>query len=248
MIRPPSTCSATPGPTTRSISTALKARTGRRFYSYMQHAMSDYSLMKFAEMIPPGATVLFGPSWGLLLRDKDDASYHSGYSWRGLRMLLEGEGEYWHFRRIFVINRIPLEAPFFQETPYPLDALDAPRLGNLEKVRSFYTQPPPPSFEAKKRLVTAAIQVMLDKGCHLEVLDIPIPPDMAAVRDREKGPIVEALGLVGRANVRIWTGIPLVDPEGKNVWADADHMNQRGRRRMTEFLVTHVFPPPAPKT
>ncbi len=221
--------------------TALRERTGRQFYSYMQHAMSDYSFIKFAEMVPPGATVLFGPSWGLLLRDKDDASYRSGYSWRGFRMLFEGAGEYWHFRRIFVINRDPLEAPFFKDTPYALDELDEPRTGNREKVRSFYTQPKPPYFASKKSIATRAIQILLDKGCHLEVIDIPIPADMAAVRNQNYGSVIEELGLLDRPNVRVWTGIQLVDPQGKNVWADADHMNQRGRRLMTEFFATKVF-------
>jgi hypothetical protein len=221
--------------------TALRERTGKQFYSHMQHAMSDYSLLKFAEVIPPNSTVLFGPSWGLMLRDKDDSSYASGFSRRGLMNLLRGAGEYWHFRRIFVINRIPLEAPFFKDTPYPLDELDEPRTGNRDKVRSFYTQPKPPYFEAKKKMVTEALQILLDKGCRLEVVDIPVPAEIAAVRNEHYGSVIDELELRGRPNVRIWSDIPLVDPHGKNVWADADHMNQRGRRLMTEYFATHVF-------
>jgi hypothetical protein len=150
-------------------------------------------------------------------------------------------GEYWHFRRIFVINRIPLEAPFFKDTPYPLDELDEPRTGNRDKVRSFYTQPKPPYFEAKKKMVTEALQILLDKGCRLEVVDIPVPAEIAAVRNEHYGSVIDELELRGRPNVRIWSDIPLVDPHGKNVWADADHMNQRGRRLMTEYFATHVF-------
>jgi hypothetical protein len=221
--------------------TELRARTGRTFYSYMQHAMSDYSFLKFAEMVPPGATVLFGPSWGLLVRDKDDASYSSGYSLKGLRMLLTGAGEYWHFRKIFIMNRIPLEAPFFQDTPYPLDELDEPRTGNQEEVRAFYTEAKPPWFAAKKQIAEEAIRVLLDKGCRLEVIDIPIPDDLKALRAKQYGSVIDELGLVGRSNVRIWTDIPFQDPEGRNVWADADHMNQRGRRLMTEFFASRVF-------
>jgi hypothetical protein len=221
--------------------TALRERTGRQFYGYMQHAMSEYALLKFAEMVPPGATVLFGPSWGFLMREKEDASYRSGYSWRGLRMLAEGAGEYWHFRKIFIMNRIPLEAPFFKDTPYPLDELDQPRTGNFTRVKGFYTHPLPPYFESKKKIAREAIRVLLEKGCRLEVVDIPLPADMAAIRDQHKGSIIRELDLIGRSNVRIWTDIPLVDPSGRNVWADADHMNQRGRRAMTEFFVARVF-------
>ena len=221
--------------------TALRERTGLNFYSYMQHAMSEYSFIKFAEMVPPNATVLFGPSWGLLLRDKDDASYRSGYSLRGLQLLAQGAGEYWHFRKIFIMNRIPLEAPFFKDTPYPLDELDEPRTGNRDEVRGFYLQPKPPYYDSKKRIAMEAIRILLEKGCRLEVVDIPIPGDMKAVRDARYGSIIAELGLVGRSNVRIWTDIQLVDPEGRNVWADADHMNQRGRRLMTELFVSRVF-------
>jgi hypothetical protein len=224
--------------------TALRERTGRQFNSYMQHAMSDYSLLKMAEMVPPGSTVLFGPSWGLMLRDKEDSSYASGFSLRGLKNLLFGAGEYWHFRKIFVMNRIPLEAPFFKETPYPLDELDEPRTANREKVRSFYTQPKPPYFEAKKRMVTEALQLLLDKGCRLEVVDIPVPADVAEVRDRGHGSVIDELEVLRHPRVRIWKDIPLVDPNGKNVWADADHMNQRGRRLMTEFFASKVFARP----
>jgi hypothetical protein len=221
--------------------TALHQRTGRRFYSYMQHAMSDYSFIKFAEMVPPGATVLFGPSWGLLMRDKDDASYRSGYSLRGLTMLAQGAGEWWHFRKIFIMNRIPLEAPFFKDTPYPLDELDEPRTANFEQVKGFYLQPPPPYYASKKAVAHEAIRILVEKGCRLEVIDIPIPDAMEAIREEHKGSIIQELGLIGRSNVRVWTDIPLVDRTGKNVWADADHMNQRGRRLMTEFFVEKVF-------
>ena len=221
--------------------TELRERTGLSFYSYMQHAMSDYSLLKLAEMVPPGSTVLFGPSWGLMLRDREDSSYSSGFSLRGLTNLLRGAGDSWHFRKIFVMNRIPLEAPFFRDTPYPLDELDEPRTGNREAVRGFYTQAKPPYFEAKKRMVTEALQILLDKGCRLEVVDIPIPADVAAVRDQSYGSVIDALEVLRHPRVRIWKDIPLVDPSGRNVWADADHMNGRGRRLMTEFFAGKVF-------
>jgi hypothetical protein len=225
--------------------TALRERSGRPIYSYAQHAMSDYAFLTMAERVPPKATVLFGPSWGFILRDGDDASYHSGYSARGLwRILTDGDDDlatrYGRLRRIFVANRNPLEAPLLRDTPYPLAEGDAPNLANLEKVKSFYAFPKPPYAESKRRMVREGIEALIGKGCTIHVLDIPIPADIRAARDRIYGSVIDALDL-DRPGIHIHRDILLVDPDGKNVWQDADHMNARGRRLMTDYLIARVL-------
>ena len=127
--------------------TELKKQTGRTIYSYAAHGISGYALLKFAEMVPPKTQVILGVSWQPF-RDKKDSSYRSGYSWRGLKLLWQGTGEYWHFRRIFVVNRVPLEAPLMRETPWTEQETD---FFNLEKLENFYRAGEQPWFPTKKK-------------------------------------------------------------------------------------------------
>lgn len=219
---------------------ALHEATGRPVYSHAQPAMSAYSVLELSETVPPRATVLLGLSMGMLLRDGESASYRSGFSLHGLSLLLKRGWVVWHLRRIFVINRIPVEAPFFRTTP-PLEGAVPRDLAKLDKVRSFYLKPRPPYFDHKRQILTEAIELLLEKGCRVEVMVVPVPDEVDAVRRATYGSIVDQLEILDDARIRLHLGIQLVEPEGRNIWMDADHMNARGRALMTDYLVKHVL-------
>lgn len=220
--------------------TVLHEALGCPVYSHAQPAMSAYSVLKLAETVPPGATVLLGLSMGMLLRDGESASYRSGFSLHGLMLLLERGNVAWQLRRIFVINRIPVEAPFFRTTP-PLPGAVPRSMAKLEKVRSFYLMPRPPYFENKRRILSEAVRILLEKGCRIEVVVVPVPGEIEVIREATYGSVVDQLEVLNDPNVRIHTGIELVEPEGRNIWRDADHVNARGRKLMTEYLARHVL-------
>jgi hypothetical protein len=219
---------------------ALRRATGRPVYSWAQPAMSAYSALKVAEMVPPGATVLFAPSWGMVLRDGKEASFRSGYSLRGLSLLLGGTGEYRHLRRIFVINRSPVEAPLLQKTP-PLEDSLTRDMRKLDAVRAYYLGPRPEYFETNLKLLSEAARILLEKGCKLEVIAVPVPDEVEEVRNQSYGSIMNAIDLA-HPNACIHPKIDL-EPGERNIWKDADHMNSIGRRLMTGYLIEHVLDP-----
>jgi hypothetical protein len=171
----------------------------------------------------------------MLLRGGKASSFRSGLSLRGTSRLLLA-GAYDDLRRVFSANRVPVDAPFLRDTPAIEDSATRD-LSKLDAVRGFYLAPRPADFELKLGMLREAIRILIAKGCRLEVIDVPIPDDIAAARDATYGSLIEELDELRHPSVNIHDGIRL----GDGIWYDADHMNSRGRALMVSFLVEQVF-------
>lgn len=82
-----------------------------------------------------------------------------------------------------------------------------------------------------------SVRILLAKGCRLEVIEVPIPDDVASAQNATYGSLIHRLAELRHPYVHIHEGIRL----GDAIWYDADHMNSRGRALMVSFLVEHVF-------
>ena len=90
------------------------------------------------------------------------------------------------------------------------------------------------------------MDTLLQKGCTVHAVEFPTPEQAQALRDATMGPVLDRLEALSHPKIRRYRNIALADPQGRNIWLDADHVNHLGRTLMTKYLVDHVFRAMAP--
>ena len=221
----------------------LSERLARPVYSHSTHGAGPYSYWALAEVIPAGATVLLVPSHGMLVRDKEKVSYDSALSLAALGyMLQEGYG-WWYLQQVFLENRFPFGGPFSRVNREPYEIREEMVVLRQRFDEIYLSKDVPWHYRPNQRLFLHAVQILVEKGCEVRLLEMPVSPDLEAL---VKGSVYRGLfpdfpELERLSKVQLYRDVALEQTPGQNIWYDLDHLNVRGRDRMTEWILGNVF-------
>jgi hypothetical protein len=221
----------------------LSERLGRPMFSHSTHGASPYSYWAMAEVIPAGATVLLVPSHGMLVRDKEKVSYDSALSLPALGFMAREGYAWWFFQQVFLENRFPFGAPFAKVNREPYEIREEVVVLRQRFDEIYLSKQAPWHYRPNQRLFLHAVQILVEKGCDVRMLEMPVTPELGAL---VKGSIYRGLfpdfpELEQLAKVQIYRDVELEQVPGQNIWYDLDHLNIRGRDRMTEWILANVF-------
>lgn len=221
----------------------LSERLERPVYSHSTHGASPYSFWALAETVPAGATAFLVPSHGMLVRDKEKVAYDSALSLSALARMAEEGYELWYFEQILLENRFPLGAPFSKVNREPYEIRE-----EVVKLRQrfdeiYQAKTAPWHYRPNQRLFLHAVEILLAKGCDVRILEMPVHPELAALVQGSiyRGLFPDFPELERLAGPKIYRDVVLPQTPGQNLWYDLDHLNVRGRERMTEWALVHVF-------
>ncbi len=226
----------------------LEDKLGVPVHSYATHGMSTYNIYVVAELLPNGAKVMLSPSLGMFLREKEFMSFESAISLAGVYQLYDLGYEWWYFDKVLTVNRYPFGVQHFRFNREAFPITDGPDLEKSERFRRIYEnlKSPPPRFAKNEQMFERALEIMLDKGCDVRIVEFPLTAELRAMRKASIfSSFTEEIEILKDPRLKVWLDVELEDPEGRNIFYDMDHLNERGRGLMTEWVYQNVVGPSA---
>lgn len=224
----------------------LEEKLGVPVHNYATHGMSAYNMYVVAEVLPPKATVLLAPSLGMFIREREFMSFESGLSIPGMHSMFELGYEWWYFEKILASNRYPFGLGHYRFNREAFPITDGPDLEKTERFRRIYEnmKSPPPWFARNEVLFGQAIEILLAKGCDVRIVEFPVTKELHAMRAESVfANLTDEIEVLTDPRLKVWTNVEIADPEGRNIYYDMDHLNERGRGLMTAWLYENVLRP-----